>query len=52
MGGDDDQPGCAVLFAVLLFVSAFLLAVAGLWLAASFVGIGAALLIAGIIDPG
>lgn len=47
-----DPPGCAVLLAVLLVTSTFLLVFADEWTAAAFVGIAAALLIAGLIDPG
>lgn len=49
---ENDPPGCALLLAVALVLSAVVLVLADEWTAASFVGIAAALLIAGLLDPG
>jgi hypothetical protein len=52
-GGDGRGRGCAIAFAAILAVSAVILVVfVGSWVAGVFVGLPAALLIAGLLDPG
>lgn len=56
MTGNDDDPsrpaGCAIVFAVALWATAATLLYFGLWAAAAFVAIAAAVLTAGMLDPG
>jgi hypothetical protein len=48
----DDMGGCAVVLASLLAIAAVVLVIVGAWTAGMFVGIAAAIIWAGILDPG